>query len=83
MDAFTMVIVACISGEATCTASRISELGFTTVQACEARIEDIARAMTVEFGKRPEFKGRQVTYDVSCMDRQQLWHRLGVTQAET
>lgn len=83
MDAFTMVIVACISGEATCTATRISEQGFTTVQACEARIDDIARAMTVEFGKRPELKGRQVTYDVSCMDRDQLWHKLGVTQAET
>lgn len=83
MDAFTMVIVACISGEANCTAARISEQGFTTAQACEARIDDIARSMTVEFGKRPEFKGRQVTYDVSCMDKDQLWHKLGVTQAET
>ncbi|MBD3846654.1 hypothetical protein GGC47_000729 [Bosea sp. OAE752] len=83
MDAFTMVIMACVSGEPHCTTSRISEMDFTTAQACEARIDDITRTMTKEFGKRPEFKGRQVTYDVSCMDRTQLAQKFGITSSDT
>jgi hypothetical protein len=83
MDAFTMVIMACVAGEAHCATSRISEMGFTSVQACEARIDDITRAMTREFGKRPDFKGRQVTYDVSCMDRAQLTQKFGITSSDT
>ena len=83
MDAFTMVIMACVAGEAHCATSRISEMGFTSVQACEARIDDIAGAMTREFAKRPEFKGRQVTYDVSCMDRAQLAAKFGIASSDT
>ena len=83
MDAFTMVIVACISGEPNCTTSRIDEAEFTTAQACEARIDDITRGMTLEFGKRPGFKGREVTYDVSCMNRTQLAQKLGIVTSET
>lgn len=83
MDAFTMVIMACVAGEAHCATNRISEMSFTTVQACEARIDDITRSMTREFGKRPEFKGRQVTYDVSCMNRAQLAAKFGITSSDT
>lgn len=83
MDAFTMVIMACVTGEAHCATRRISEMEFTSVQACEARIDDITRSMTKEFGKRPDFKGRQVTYDVSCMDRTQLAQKFGITSSDT
>jgi hypothetical protein len=83
MDAFTMVIVACVAGEPTCTASHISETGFVTAQACEARIDDVTRAMTKEFGRREGFKGRQVSYDVACMDRGQLQRKLGIAQSDT
>lgn len=83
MDAFTMVIVACVAGEPRCIASHVSELAFTTVEACEARIDDIAATMTREFGRREDFRGRQVSYDVSCMDRRQLQQKLGIAQADT
>lgn len=83
MDAFTMVIVACISGEPTCTSAQVSEQAFTTVEACEARIDDVTRSMTKEFGQRADFKGRAVTYDVSCMDRVQLRQKLGIVQSDT
>lgn len=83
MDAFTMVIVACVSGEPNCTASHVSEWSFTTVEACEARIDEITAAMTKEFGKRDGFKGREVSYDVSCMDRAQLRSKLGIAQSDT
>lgn len=82
MDAFTMVIVACISGEPHCTTTRVNEATFTTAQACEARIDAVTRAMTLDLGQRG-FKGREVTYDVSCMDRVQLAQKLGVTTSET
>lgn len=83
MDAFTMVIVACVSGEPNCITSRINETHFTTAQACEARIEDVTRGMTLDFGKKPGFKGREVTYDVSCMNRTQLAQKLGVVTSDT
>ena len=83
MDVFTMVIMACVSGEPHCTTSRISEMDFTTAQACEAKIDDVTGAMTRDFGKRPDFKGRQVTYDVSCMSRTQLAQKFGITSSDT
>ncbi len=81
MDAFTMVVLACVSGQANCTTTRINESAFTTIEACEARIDDVTRDMTREFAQRAEFKGRQVTYDVSCMNRQQMRDKFGVTDA--
>lgn len=81
MDAFTMVVLACISGQPTCTTARISENSFTTAEACEARIDAITRGMTKEFAQRTELKGREVTYDVSCMSRQQLRDKLGIVDA--
>lgn len=83
MDAFTMVILACVAGEPRCTSAHVSEQAFTTAQACEARIDDITRTMTRELGKREGFKGRAVTYDVSCMDRAQLQRIFGVAQSDT
>jgi hypothetical protein len=83
MDVFTLVVMACVAGEAHCATSRVSEMEFTTVQACEARVDDIIRSMTRELGKRPEFKGRQVTYDVSCMDRAQLAVKFGIASSDT
>jgi hypothetical protein len=83
MDAFTMLIMACVSGEPTCTATRISEMGFTTVESCEARIDDITKSMTKQFAVRPELKGKEVTYDVSCLNKTQLWQKLGIAQSDT
>jgi hypothetical protein len=81
MDAFTMVVLACISGQPSCTTTRISENSFTTFEACEARIDDVTRKMTKELGQRLELKGREVTYDVSCMSRQQLRDKFGIFDA--
>lgn len=81
MDAFTMVVLACIAGQPTCTTTRISETSFTTVEACESRIDDITRKMTKDLAGRTELKGREVTYDVSCMSRQQLRDKFGIAEA--
>jgi hypothetical protein len=81
MDAFTMVILACVSGDASCTTARINEIAFTTIQACESRIDDVTRNMTRELAKRPDLKGREVTYDVSCMNREQMRAQFGVMDA--
>ena len=83
MDVFTMVIVACIAGEPACLSTHISEMTFVSNEACEARIDDIVGAMTKDFAKRPELKGRQVSYDVSCMNRVQLAQKFGITQSDT
>lgn len=82
MDAFTMVIVACISGEPHCSTSRVNEAEFTTAQACEARIDGVTRGMTLDLGKQG-FRGREVTYDVSCLNRTQLAQKLGVVSSDT
>lgn len=83
MDAFTMVILACVAGEPNCTSAHVSERAFTTAEACEARIDDVTRTMTKEFSQRGEFKGRAVSYDVSCMDRTQLKQKFGIVQSDT
>lgn len=83
MEAFTMIILACVSGEPTCTSTRFNDPSFTSVAACEARIDDVANEFTRRFGERPELKGREVTYDVSCMNREQLWAKLGISERET
>lgn len=81
MDAFTMIVLACVSGEPSCTTTRVNEPAFTSVAACEARIDDVTRSMTRSLAQRTDFKGRHVTYDVSCMNREQLLHKLGVAEA--
>jgi len=83
MDAFTMIVLACVSGEPQCIVTRVNETGFTSAEACEARIDEIAHAMTKEFGQKAGFKGRAVTYDVSCLNRQQLARTLGIVEADT
>jgi hypothetical protein len=83
MDVFTMVIVACVAGEPACLSAHVSEMSFVSNEACEARIDDIVGAMTKDFAKRPELKGRQVSYDVSCMNRVQLAQKFGITQSDT
>jgi hypothetical protein len=83
MDVFTMVIVACVAGAPPCLSTHISEMGFVSVEACEARIDDIVGAMTKDFSKRLELKGRQVSYDVSCMNRLQLAQKFGIKQSDT
>lgn len=82
MDAFTMIILACVAGEPTCTSARVSDTQFTSIEACEARIDAIATEMTRKLGQRPELKGRAVTYDVSFMDRTQLLQRFGIGDLE-
>jgi hypothetical protein len=83
MEAFTMVIVACISGEPACTSARFHHDSFVSVAACEGRIDDVASDFTKRFGERPELRGREVTYDISCMNREQLWAKLGISEKET
>lgn len=83
MDAFTMVILACVAGEPTCSTAHVSEMAFSTVEACETRIDEITRKMTREFAKQQQFKGREVTYDVSCMNRTQLAQKFGIKQTDT
>lgn len=83
MDAFTMVVVACVSGEPLCHSSHLSRMEFTTAAICEAQIDEVTSAMTRDFAKRQDLKGRAVTYDVSCMDRTQLMQKFGVTQSDT
>lgn len=78
MDAFTMIILACVTGEPKCSTASIADPQFTSVEACEARVDAITTSMTKEFGQRPDFKGRQVTYDVSCMSRKQLQDNFGI-----
>ncbi len=39
--------------------------------------------MTRKLGQRPELKGREVTYDVSCMDRKQLLQTFGIADLDT
>lgn len=82
MDAFTMIILACIAGEPKCTSARVAETQFTSIEACEARIDAIATEMTRKLGQRPELKGRAVTYDVSCMDRKQLLQSFGIADLD-
>ena len=82
MDAFTMIILACVAGEPRCTSARVAEVQFTSLEACEARIDAIATKMTREFGQQPRFKGRAVTYDVSCMDRKQLLQTFGIADLD-
>jgi hypothetical protein len=82
MEAFTMVIIACVSGEPICHSARISELDFTTVAACETRIDETVSRMTKQLALKPELKGRAVTYDVSCMDRAQLLAKLGAASSD-
>lgn len=82
MDAFTMVILACVAGEPKCTSARVADVGFTSIEACEARIDGITDTMTREFGRKPEFKGRAVTYDVSCMSRKELLQTLGIADLD-
>lgn len=82
MDAFTMVVVACVAGEPTCYQARISELNYTTELACEAAVDDVVDKMTKELALDPSRKGKQVTFDVSCLDRRQLRVKLGVTQMD-
>lgn len=83
MDAFTMIILACVAGEPKCTSARVAEAQFTSVEACEARIDGITASMTRAFGQRPEFRGRAVTYDVSCMSRKELLQTFGIADLDT
>jgi len=73
-----MIILACVAGEPKCMTARVAEAHFTSVEACEARIDTITASMTRELGQRPELKGREVTYDVSCMNRKQLQDTFGI-----
>ncbi len=82
MDAFTMVILACVAGEPKCTSARVADVRFTSIEACEARIDGITDTMTREFGRKPEFKGREVTYDVSCMSRKELLQTFGIADLD-
>lgn len=82
MDAFTMIILACIASEPKCTSARVAETQFISIEACEARIDAIATEMTRKLGQRPELKGRTVTYDVSCMDRKQLLQSFGIADLD-
>ena len=82
LDIFTMVVTACISGQPACVPARFSEPGFTSEEACYARMPDITKGMTRQFAEDPALKGKQVTYDVSCMNQRQLQMKLGTIQLD-
>ena len=78
-----MVVTACIAGQSTCVPARYSEATFTSEEACYERMPEITRAMTKQFAaNHPEFKGKQVTYDVSCMSQEQLRFKFGTVQLD-
>lgn len=77
-----MVVTACISGQAVCIPARFSELSFSSEDACYARMTDITHSMTKQFALKPELKGKQVTYDVSCMNQAQLKLKFGTVQVD-
>lgn len=83
MDIFTMVIAICISGEPKCSQARVSQMDFTTEAVCESHIGDITHQMTKKFALDPALKGKQVSYDVSCMSQAQLASKYGTTQSDT
>lgn len=82
MDVFTMVVTACIAGETPCTQARVSEMGFTSLEICESSSDKIIDAMTKDFARDPRLKGKQVTFEVTCMDRTQLRAKLGVSSVD-
>ncbi|WP_342363610.1 hypothetical protein [Terrarubrum flagellatum] len=82
MDIFTMVITACVAGTAPCSEARFSETGFTSEAACEAAVDRIVDSMTHQFAADPKLKGKQVTYDVSCMSKAQMKAKLGVVSSD-
>ena len=83
MDIFTMVVTACIAGQSHCVPARFSDPAFTSEEACYARMPEITRSMTKQFAERPELKGKQVTYDVSCMSQAQLMDKFETVQTDT
>ena len=83
LDIFTMVVTACIAGQSHCVPARFSDPAFTSEEACYARMAEITRSMTKQFGENPELKGKQVTYDVSCMSQAQLKDKLDTVQVDT
>lgn len=68
---YTMVIAACISGQNNCQ-GELRKPGFASLAACEAQIDATASAITKRLAADPDLKGKQVTYDVMCLDRQQM-----------
>lgn len=72
MDAFTLMILACVSGEPACQTTYVREPSFTTAEDCERGVDDAVTRMTKEFGKRPELKGREVEYETTCLNRSQM-----------
>lgn len=83
MDAFTLVILACVAGEPACQSSFHSEPSFVTEEACQIGTDAILSRMTREFGRREDLKGKSVEYEVSCMDRAQLHRIFGIAQSDT
>ena len=82
MDIFTMVITACIAGESICTPARFSDPSFTSEDACYAHMSEYTHKLTKQFAGNPDYKGKQVTYDVSCMNQDQLRAKLGTVQVD-
>ena len=82
MDAFTLVVLACVGGEPTCRQSFFSEASFATAEACEAGTDAILARMTKEFGECPDLRGRSVEYEVSCLDRAQMLRIHGIAQSD-
>ena len=77
-----MVVSACIAGQMPCVAARFSEKSFTSEEACYDRMGEVTRSMTKQFALDLELKGKQVTYDVSCMSQKQLQAKFGTLQVD-
>ncbi len=82
MDIFTMVVTVCVVGQLVCTPARFNDSTLTSEESCYARMGEITHAMIKQFALNRELKGKEVTYDVSCMDQKQPKAKLGPVQVE-
>jgi hypothetical protein len=71
-----MIVVACISGEPACAQPQVADARFSTREACEGAVDDVTVAMTKKLATQPELKGKEVTFEVTCLSGTALRARL-------
>lgn len=71
MELFTMVITMCI-GSGACTTTNVSRPDFTSAAVCEQHISSVTHSRTKQLAQKPEFKGKTVTYDVTCFSHSEF-----------
>ena len=82
MDAFTLMILACVSGEPACQTSYVREPSFSTAEDCERAVDETVTRMTKEFGRNPDLRGKAVEYETTCLSRSQMERVVGPQPTE-